>query len=1114
VDVVDTLGLDYATEDFSIANAVRAANASTKTRTTRKENRKTVEDTMEMIRAFRPPTKTSRKRGKGNKEPPLLTEAAPQLVGLPRIIASMEEVQAENRHFRKTLDQANNYVDSWRQRNGVATIVIESGPSPIKDGLIRVALKLLDVPDSQLMEEFIHVKDIIGVGEAKNKTEARKYARYDLAERLYRALKAPDAYVAGRDADRMETSFVPVKLSGPLRLKLRETSRMLTETAIFRVEATDEGGVYVRGGTDWDSNASRRYFKAISKSVLAKLPAPQREGSKLPIWKLYHQIVQTIDHHNVTVLSAATGSGKTTQLPQYILDSYLHSRQHYSRPPSVLVTQPRRIAAKTVAQRVADERNTVQSGSGDSVGYAVRFDSKNPKIGEDGQILFCTAGILLRRLQREPNLGSVTHLILDEVHERDVFTDVLLLVTKNLLKARPDLRVILMSATMDAEKFVQYFEGAGFSVGQVLDVQGTNHPVREHYLEDIVRLQGHRSMSAPTTATEQYIQKELAFAREGGEMDGIIIEEHALQAVPYEAMLGLIADIVREPAEGAILVFLPGWEEITELNRMLTNRLGSAGIELHLLHSTAPIGSADAAFRRPPPGVRKIILATNIAESSVTIPDVVYVIDSGKQKVMHYDQALRMNVLEPCWISRANLRQRLGRAGRCQPGQYYGFFSKERAKMLPEQTLPELLRLSLDEVCLNLKAMGFKESSIRLLATAIDPPERMAIRSAVERLKALGAIDQDEQLTPLGRLLANIPIHPAMGKMLITAAIFGCLDPVLTVVASLGQRVFRPARLPEEKYDLHRFYTSFAKGIASDPLITHKIYQAWMSAGRTGSGVPFNFERLISRPAIKRLDEARGQIFRELKNSFGIEAEHANFNAENDGLVRLILTSGFCSEVAVAHERKRNSFRLRRVPYVGVASTSCNHVVGPTVIRTAMESRGNDVDDRSVRRMVGELGPQFFIYEELIDVGQKLISKTTAVDPLFFLLFANNTFLRNYKMNDSTFKQLHVDGWLAYRAQPPNELGDLQMLDELRLHWNDFVQFVIYKRLRQEQLTLAEETAVEKVKELIKMFATESSTSRKLQRDDAEPTDEISRRRSEDSETDHVSTGQKQVLYV
>lgn len=319
--------------------------------------------------------------------------------------------------------------------------------------------------------------------------------------------------------------------------------------------------------------------------------------------------------------------------------------------------------------------------------------------------------------------------------------------------------------------------------------------------------------------------------------------------------------------------------------------------------------------------------------------------------------------------------------------------------------------------------------------------------------------------------------------MLITSLIFGCLGPVLTTVALLGQRVLRPARLAQEKYDLHAFFKTLPKALASDHLLFHFIYRTWKANGHDFGQELYRYSSLFSRPSLRRLDESRNQIFRELKGNFGLSGEDVDVNASNDSLVRLILASGFYPDVAIAKDR-RNTFRLKKLPSATIGSSSMNYILGSGSIRNALEARGQRSDPLGLdkRRRRDGVHPQFVIYEELLDIGQKLVSKTTAIDPLSFILFAERYDYRFYKSGtEKIHKQLHLDGWLAYRAE--KDPSDLSLINELRQHWNDFVQFVIYKQLKKETLSEHEEECVRAIKETIIMFANEMDIHRSMQQD-------------------------------
>lgn len=669
------------------------------------------------------------------------------------------------------LDPAQNFINLYCTRHEVAPLKLyrlQHYDQHTRQVMrVRVAAVIPLVPDVRAAE-WRDVDRVIGIGEGRTLTDARKAARMDLAERLYRVMEDPRSLTETKGVQScLEDSYV--------RIGLREGTRALLQDAVDLIE--DQRPFDLEQKTEILKNDVPRSRKHTSLPKPSNLePSLRIKANSLPVCRQYREILEAIDRHQVTVISAATGSGKTTQLPQFLMEQWSGSG-HAAR---ILVTQPRRIAAKSVAQRVAHE---LGEPVGNSVGYAVRFDTRMP-VWRPGKStsLFCTGGVLLKRLQEDPELTGITHLVLDEVHERDVNTDVLLMLARRLLTVRRDsIRLVLMSATMPIDRLVEYFGSAGHAVGLVPEISGTNHPVKQHYLRDILTLlsttkkgQYLKRLGELPEECREYVEAELEgpgpeSAGLAGTSEALKIERNELKVVPYEVLVALISLLDSERGPGAILCFLPGWEEITGTQKAIQAVPGLASrLSLHLLHSTAPVGAADEVFLPSPPDRRKVILATNLAESSITLPDVVFVLDAAKQKLMHYDQRHRMNLLECSWTSRASLRQRMGRAGRVQAGEYYSLICKERAQsLLPEQTPPELLRLGLEEVCLAVMAMpgvaAPGERVEQVLAEAVDPPDAMAVRQALERLEGLGALEpQTQELTPLGRLLAALPIHPGI----------------------------------------------------------------------------------------------------------------------------------------------------------------------------------------------------------------------------------------------------------------------------------------------------------------------------------------------------------------
>ncbi|KAG0427772.1 hypothetical protein HPB47_025196, partial [Ixodes persulcatus] len=427
----------------------------------------------------------------------------------------------------------------------------------------------------------------------------------------------------------------------------------------------------------------------------------------LPAYKMKQQIVDLIESNQVVVISGETGSGKTTQIPQFILDTYINEGR--GSTCRVICTQPRRISAITVAERVAAERG---ERCGDaSAGYQIRLECRLPR--DRGSILFCTTGILLQQLQSDPYIASASHVILDEVHERDLQTDFLAIVLKDLLTVRPDLRVVLMSATINADLFSRYFGNC-----PMLEIPGIAYPVEVHYLEDVLEFTRYRGNSGFEGRSQvrrrdqgrfqDAREEQMPFLRslEGRYSDSTLntLAEWNEERIDLDLVHELVRHICSTKGEGAILIFLPGWEQISDLNKFLTNDPHLRGSSLVIpLHSMMPTVNQRRVFDRPPQGIRKIVLATNIAETSITINDVVYVIDCGKIKMSNFDVGRNLATLDAEWVAVANAQQRKGRAGRVQPGVCYRLYTSWRESRLEAYQLPEMLRTRLESLVLKIK---------------------------------------------------------------------------------------------------------------------------------------------------------------------------------------------------------------------------------------------------------------------------------------------------------------------------------------------------------------------------------------------------------------------------
>jgi ATP-dependent RNA helicase DHX36 len=391
--------------------------------------------------------------------------------------------------------------------------------------------------------------------------------------------------------------------------------------------------------------------------------------------------------------------------------------------------------------------------------------------GKDTHLLFCTSGILLRRLLSDRNLNGVTHVFVDEIHERGMNEDFLLIVLKDLLSRRRDLRLILMSATLNAELFSSYFGGA-----PTIHIPGFTYPVRAHFLEDILERTGYKLTSS--NQLDDYgqdkvwkTQRQLLPRKRKNQITTLV--EDALKTSSFETygsrtrdslsnwnpdcigfnlIEAVLCHICRKERSGAVLVFMTGWDDISCLKDQLKAHplLGDPNRVLLLAcHGSMATAEQRLIFEKPPPNVRKIVLATNMAEASITINDIVFVVDCGKAKETTYDALNNTPCLLPSWISKASARQRRGRAGRVQPGECYHLYPRCVYDAFADYQLPELLRTPLNSLCLQIKSLQVGSIG-EFLSAALQPPAPLAVQNAVEFLKMIGALDENENLTDLG----------------------------------------------------------------------------------------------------------------------------------------------------------------------------------------------------------------------------------------------------------------------------------------------------------------------------------------------------------------------------
>ena len=591
----------------------------------------------------------------------------------------------------------------------------------------------------------------------------------------------------------------------------------------------------------------------------------------LPMFRAKEKAMMAVEKHQVTIVVGDTGSGKSTQLPQFILEHALSQGQQCK----IYCTEPRRISAMSLARRVSEELGERKGDLGTArslVGYAIRLESQT---SAQTRLVYATVGIVLRMLEGTSGLSDVTHLILDEVHERSIDTDFLLIVLRALLDKRPDLKIVLMSATVDAQKFSTYLNGA-----PIIEVEGRTFPVQAKFLEDAIELTGHTNEDAPkvlegqdteeadidesrqTTGADRYLA---TYSKRTRTMLAAY-DEYCVDHVLIVKLLEMVAYRADYQAfSKAILIFLPGIAEIRRLYDML---LGHPSFRenwrVHALHSSFSGDDQQAAFEIPPPGVRKIILATNIAETGITIPDVTCVIDTGKHREMRFDERRQVSRLTQSFIAQANAKQRRGRAGRVQAGLCFHLFTRHRFEdlMIPQQT-PEMLRLSLQDLVMRVKIckLGDIETA---LSEALDPPSGKNIRRAIDALIEVGALTTSEQLTPLGTQLAKLPLDAQLGKLILYGATFGCLDFALTVAAALSSKSpFLSPMHAKKQADSVRL--GFKRG-DSDPLTTYHAYCAWRKICTTSAMPEYQFcnKNFLSSQNLDNIEDLKAQLLTAL----------------------------------------------------------------------------------------------------------------------------------------------------------------------------------------------------------------------------------------------------------
>ncbi|XP_055537685.1 putative pre-mRNA-splicing factor ATP-dependent RNA helicase PRP1 [Wyeomyia smithii] len=659
---------------------------------------------------------------------------------------------------------------------------------------------------------------------------------------------------------------------------------------------------------------SQNYFNLYKKRIT------------LPVFEYRADFMRLLADNQCIVLVGETGSGKTTQIPQWCVD-FARASSH----KGVACTQPRRVAAMSVAQRVSEEMDVVL---GSEVGYSIRFeDCSSPQT----ILKYMTDGMLLREGMSDPMLEAYQVILLDEAHERTLATDLLMGVLKEVIRQRKDLKLVIMSATLDAGKFQQYFDNA-----PLMNVPGRTHPVEIFYTPEPER---------------DYLEAAIR----------TVIQIHMCEDI-----------------EGDVLMFLTGQEEIEEACKRVKREIDNLGPEVGELkciplYSSLPPNMQQKIFEPAPPkrsnGAigRKVVISTNIAETSLTIDGVVFVIDPGFSKQKVYNPRIRVESLLVSPISKASAQQRAGRAGRTRPGKCFRLYTEKAYKTeMQENTYPEILRSNLGTVVLQLKKLGIDDL---VHFDFMDPPAPETLMRALELLNYLAALDDDGNLTDLGAVMAEFPLDPQLAKMLIASCNHNCSNEILSITAMLSvpQCFVRPNEMKKAADDAKKRFAH----LDGDHLTLLNVYHAFKQNNEDPSWCYDNF---INYRSLKSADNVRQQLSR-IMDRFNLKRTSTDFNTTNYYFnIRKALVQGFFMQVAYLEQTKH---------YVTI--------------------KDNQIVQLHPSTCLGHR-PNWVMYNEFVLTTKNYIRTVTDVKPEWLLLIAPQYYDMNNFPECEAKRQLEVIG--------------------------------------------------------------------------------------------------------
>ncbi|KXN89904.1 ATP-dependent RNA helicase DHX29 [Leucoagaricus sp. SymC.cos] len=824
-------------------------------------------------------------------------------------------------------------------------------------------------------------------------------------------------------------------------------------------------------------------YQALQERPAYQEMVSQRQG--LPIAQYRLNIIEMLEHNQVLVLSGETGCGKSTQVPSFILEDQL-SR---GRPCRIYCTEPRRISAISLAQRVSRELGEPANAVGtynSLVGYAIRLESN---VTRNTRLAYVTNGIALRMLESGTGHGDgtafddLTHIIIDEVHERTIESDFLLIVLKSLLEKRSDLKVILMSATVDAEKISAYFGGC-----PTLHVPGRTFPVDVRWLEDAVEYtkwyitenspyarrmhdkfyRGKKQIDwteetvvADDEDEDQENARDIKLEKRYSQETVSTLNLFDERFIPYELITRILEKLCFDDPQNrsysaAILIFLPGIGEIRRMNDVLNEhpQFGSEELfHIYPLHSTLSSENQSSVFEIPPLGVRKIVIATNIAETGITIPDITCVIDTGKHREMRFDEKRQISRLVETFVAKSNAVQRRGRAGRVQQGLCFHLFTKVRHdNQMVENPLPEMMRLSLSDLALRIKIMRVNlGSSIEdVLSRALDPPIAVNVQRAIAMLVEVRA------LTP--------NVH--LGKFLLIATLFRCLDPALTIAAALNSKspFLTPLGLEAEA---ERARATFRSG-DSDFLTIHNAFMSWRKASANG-GFVFKFcrQNYISHQNMQQIEELRQQFLGYLIDSAFIRVDKSVIRELN----RARWNRGKSRFVTIPSELDIHSTNTAIVNAALVAGLYPKVLSFDSVkceLKTITNNQTVWMHPSSINssRKLADMGYNYFNYFTLMHSKKLYAWELGPVDDLAMLLLCGDTEFRLFadiaaidrskvRFNISPksnvalkYLRMHMSNILASQFRG-------RSLDQFQTRWKDIGMAVLAKiKTKEEDATL------------------------------------------------------------